>query len=193
MQHLGTVKLENDRLILRRFTKDDANAMFKNWATDTEVTKYLSFEPHDSIEVSKEVLREWISQYDNQDFYIWAIVLKENGNEPIGGISVVKQDDETEMVQIGYSIGRKWWRQGITSEALSMLITFFFDEVSINRIEARHDPRNPHSGMVMTKCGMQYEGTLREAGINNQGKYDCAMYSILAKDIARNTYYSGNN
>ena len=185
MRHLGTVKLESDRLILRQFTKEDANAMFENYAADPEVTKYLSFEPHVSVEVSKEILGEWISKYGNQDFYIWAIVLRENGNEPIGGISVVRQDDATEMVEIGYSIGRKWWHQGITSEALSMIITFFFNEVSINRVEAHHDPRNPHSGMVMAKCGMQYEGTLREARINNQGRCDSAVYSILAKDTAR--------
>ena len=185
MQHLGTVKLESDRLILRRFTGDDANAMFKNWGTDPEVNKFLTWPVHTSVEVSQEVLREWMSQYDNQDFYAWAIVLKENGDEPIGGISVVKQNDATEMVEIGYSIGRKWWHQGITSEALLMLITFFFEEVSINRIQAKHDTRNPHSGMVMAKCGMQYEGTLREAGVNNQGKCDCVMYSILAKDIIK--------
>jgi len=185
MRHIGTVRLESNKLILRRFTKDDANAMFKNYAADLEVTKYLSFEPHASVEVSKEVLSEWISKYDNQDFYIWAIELKENGDEPIGGISVVRQDDATKMVEIGYSIGRKWWNKGITSEALSMLITFFFDEVSVNRIEAHHDPRNIHSGMVMAKCSMQYEGTLRESRINNQGKCDSAVYSILASDIVK--------
>lgn len=59
------------------------------------------------------------------------------------------------MAHIGYCIGRKWWKQGITSEALKAVIDFLFDEVKTNRIEARHDPRNPNSGLVMKKCGMK--------------------------------------
>ena len=58
------------------------------------------------------------------------------------------------------------------SEDLRMLIAFFFDEVGANRIESRHDPGNPHSGMVMKKCVMKYEGTLRSSDRNNQGICD---------------------
>jgi len=185
MQNLGTKKLETDRLVLRRFITEDANAMFKNYANDNEVTKYLTWLAHSSVEASKEILNEWISQYDNGEIYIWAIVLKGNADEPIGSISVVRYNEEVEEMDIGYCIGRKWWHQGITSEALSAVIRFLFDEVSVNRIVARHDIRNVHSGKVMTKCGMQYEGTLREAGVSNQGIGDMAIYSILAKDYAK--------
>lgn len=66
------------------------------------------------------------------------------------------------MVHVGYCIGKKWWHQGITSEALAALINFFFKEVKANRIESRHDPRNPNSGKVMEKCGLIYEGTIRQ-------------------------------
>ena len=182
MQHLGTMKLETERLILRRFTIDDAGAMFNNWASDPEVTKYLMWPAHTSIEISVTVITEWVSQYKNDDYYTWAIVLKENGNEPIGGISVVSKDDRIEMVHIGYCIGRKWWHKGITTEALSALVEFFFNEVSVNRIESRYDPNNPNSGKVMAKCGMRYEGTLREADWNNKGICDSEVYAILSKD-----------
>jgi len=184
MQHLGTKRIETDRLVLRQFTEDDAVAMFKNYANDSEVTRYLSWPAHVSVEVSKGVLNEWISQYDNKNFYVWAIILKENGDEPIGSISVVRHDNKVESVTIGYCIGKKWWQQGITSEALLELIRFFFDEVSINRIEAYHDIRNQNSGKVMAKCGMQYEGTLRETNVNNQGICDMAVYGILSKDMS---------
>lgn len=68
---------------------------------------------------------------------------------------------------------------GYTSEALKAVIDFFFDEVGADRIEARHDPRNPHSGGVMKKCGMKYEGTLRRSDRNNQGVCDACYYSVL--------------
>ncbi len=182
MKHLGTKTLNTDRLILRQFVVEDADAMFNNWANDPEVTKYLTWPVHKSPEISRNVLSDWASQYNKDDYYQWAIALKENVNEPIGSISVVHKNDSIEMVHIGYCVGKKWWKQGITSEALAALIKFFFEEVCINRIESRHDSNNPNSGKVMIKCGMQYEGTLKEADLNNQGRCDSVMYAILAKD-----------
>jgi len=62
------------------------------------------------------------------------------------------------------------------------VIRFLFEEVKVNRIQARHDPANPGSGIVMKKCGLQYEGTLRKADKNNTGIVDVAMYGILAEE-----------
>jgi len=72
--------------------------------------------------------------------------------------------------------------QGITSEALSALISFFFKEVKVNQIEARHDTKNPNSGKVMKKCGLIYEGTIKQGDINNQGICDCSIYGLVAED-----------
>jgi len=182
MNHLGTKVLEDDRLILRRFRMDDAQAMFENWCGDPEVTKFLMWPPHESAETSKKVLGDWISRYAEDDFYQWAITLKEDGDAPIGTIGVFREDDEVGMAHIGYSLGKRWWGQGIMSAAFRMVIVYLFAEVHANRIEARHDPRNPNSGKVMLKCGLKYEGTLREADRNNQGVCDAAYYAILAKD-----------
>lgn len=179
MLHCGTQKLETERLILRRFTRGDAVAMYKNWASDNEVTKYLTWPAHSGIDVSKAVLEKWVNAYSDEKYYQWAIVLKENGDEPIGSISAVKMNEDVSMVHIGYCIGRTWWRKGITSEALRAVMDFFFDRVNVNRIEARHDPENPNSGKVMMKCGMKYEGTLRSSDRNNQGICDASYYSLL--------------
>jgi ribosomal-protein-alanine N-acetyltransferase len=181
MEHLGTKELETKRLVLRRFSIDDAESMFKNWANDDEVTKFLVWQPHKDINVSRNVLEQWIQNYEKNDFYQWAIELKEI-NEPIGSISVVKQNDNIKMVHFGYCIGKKWWNKGIVSEALNILIKFFFEEVGVNRVEARHDPNNPNSGKVMLKCGMKYEGHMRQADKNNQGIGDTIYYGIIAED-----------
>ena len=74
----------------------------------------------------------------------------------------------------------------MTSEALARVIPFFFDVVKANRIESQHDPNNPNSGNVMRKCGLQYEGTLRQADFNNQGIVDAARYALLARDYYTN-------
>ena len=62
------------------------------------------------------------------------------------------------------------------------IIPFFFETVGVKRIESQHDPENPNSGKVMQKCGLKYEGTLRQADWSNKGIVDACMYSILATE-----------
>ena len=182
MTHCGTERIETERLLLRRFSMDDADAMYTNWASDPEVTKFLTWPAHASTDVSKKVLSEWVSSYKQDNYYQWAIVLKEYGNDPIGSIASVQMNDDIDMIHIGYCLGKDWWNLGIMSEALKAVMEFFFDKVGANRIESRHDPRNPYSGMVMKKCGMKYEGTLRSSDRNNQGICDAAWYALLRSE-----------
>ncbi|MCE5342863.1 MAG: GNAT family N-acetyltransferase [Eubacteriales bacterium] len=181
MQHLGTKQLETERLILRAFTLKDAPAMFANWADDPEVTKYLTWPTHESVEVSRAILGEWTARYTEPGFYNWAIVPKDV-YEPIGSIGVVGFDEAVTSAHIGYCIGRQWWHQGITGEALAAVIRFLFEEVGVNRVDSRHDPHNPNSGRVMAHCGMTREGTMRQADRNNQGICDYTLYAILANE-----------
>src|SRR5665647_2070441 len=105
MNHKGTTTIETERLVLRPFTMADAEPMYRNWASDPEVTKFLTWPAHSSIQVSEKVLESWCAQNENPENYQWAIVLKEI-NEPIGGIAVVKLSNDIESADIGYCIGR---------------------------------------------------------------------------------------
>jgi len=182
MKHIGTQYIETDRLILRRFELADAQAMFDNWASDDEVTKYLTWPTHADVSVTEQVLAEWIPQYSEDSFYNWAIVLKERGPEPIGNISAVRWDQAGKVPVIGYCMGRRWWHQGVMSEALGAVIGFLFDQVGAERIESYHDVNNPHSGGVMRKCGMKFVETQEKADRNNQGVCDVSYYSIERSD-----------
>jgi len=181
MEHKGTQRIETSRLILRPFAIEDRESMYDNWASDPEVTRYLTWPTHTSPEVTEEILREWAAQYINMDFYQWAIELKRVG-VPVGSISVVHYESRIRAAVVGYCIGRKWWRQGITSEALQAVIDFLIGEVGFNRVESYHDSNNPNSGAVMRKCGMTYEGTLKQSDWNNQGIVDKCCYAVLAEE-----------
>jgi ribosomal-protein-alanine N-acetyltransferase len=182
MNHTGTQTLETDRLLLRRYSRDDAPAVYKNWASDDDVTKFLTWPTHANQDVTQEVIDDWVNCYSDDKYYHWAIVVKENGSEPIGDIAVVHMDEKTSMAHIGYCIGKEWWKKGITSEALKAVMDYLFDVAGFNRIEARHDANNPNSGKVMQKCGMKYEGTMRSSGWNNQGIHDECFYALLKSD-----------
>lgn len=181
MTHRGTKEIKTPRLTLRPFCMEDVQPMFRNWHSDPAVTEFLRWQAAASMDETERVLGEWTASYKDPSFYQWAIVPDELG-EPIGTISVVDQDDRTGKVHIGYCIGRQWWHRGITSEAFWAIIPFFFEEVGVNRIESQHDPNNPHSGNVMKKCGLTYEGTLRQADFSNKGIVDACMYGILASE-----------
>ena len=141
MTHLGTLEIETARLLLRRFTLDDAQAMYENWASDPEVTKYLTWPSHSNVAVSRAVLVDWIANYSRTDFYQWAIVPKAL-NQPIGSIAVVSQDDRICKAHIGYCIGKPWWHQGYMSEALQAVMNYLFDSVGMLRLDSRHDSFN---------------------------------------------------
>ena len=189
LTHKGTQTIETPRLTLRRAVCEDAEPMFRNWASDPEVTKYLTWPTYEKVETAHQILDLWASEYEKPNYYQWMIVLKELG-EPIGSISVVRQNDRVEEAEIGYCIGRAWWHKGIVSEALAAVIQYLFAEVGMNRVAARHDPNNPHSGGVMRKCGMKYEGTSRACDRNNQGICDTAQYAILRSEWQKPRHFA---
>ncbi|MGN0374814.1 MAG: GNAT family N-acetyltransferase [Butyrivibrio sp.] len=182
MNHKGTIKIETERLVLRRFVIEDAKSMYENWASEDEVTKFLTWPTHSSVEDTKFVLNSWIKDYEKPDFYNWAIEIKES-KEVIGNISVVQIKENIEEAVIGYCMGTKWWGQGIMPEAGRAVIKYLFEEVGFHRIAADHAQKNTKSGRVMQKIGMTYEGTLRSAGYCNQGVVDEVWYSILREEL----------
>ena len=181
MQKTGTITLKTARLILRRFAPDDAEDMYRNWASDPEVTKFLTWPCHASPEASRALLEQWEAQYEYSDYFSWAI---EDGNthQVIGSIAAMHLNEEIGSVEIGYCLSRRYWGQGIMPEALIAVMRYFFEAVGINRISAYHDVNNPKSGRVMEKSGMKYEGTLRQAGKNNQGICDLVLRAALRSE-----------
>jgi ribosomal-protein-alanine N-acetyltransferase len=146
------IRLETNRLILRPFEYSDAEAMFNNWASDDEVTKYLTWPTHKSIEDTKYILDLWINQYEKPERINFAITLKET-NELIGGIDVVGYIDNTPV--IGYNLSRKYWNNGYMSEACKTVINYLFSlGYETIRIDAAKD--NLASNRVIQKCGGIY-------------------------------------
>ena len=178
MKHLGTRKIETERLILRQFAVTDVEKMYQNWEGDPEVTKFLMWPAYKDVEGVHGYVEEVVKSYEKPDYYEWCIAKKEN-DEPIGSIGVVHVNEKVRSMELGYCIGREYWHQGITTEAFAAVMDYLLHEVGVDRIESRHDPRNPHSGAVMRKCGLKYEGTRIRADWNNSGICDSALYGYV--------------
>ncbi|MDR0861885.1 MAG: GNAT family N-acetyltransferase [Oscillospiraceae bacterium] len=184
MTHKGTITLETERLILRRFELTDAEAMFRNWANNNDkIAAFLNYQSDGSF----ADINYWISEYSDNSRYCWAIVLKSIG-EPIGYINAHDIDEFVDMAEIGYAIGEKFCHKGIATEAANAVIKFFFEEVGAAKITAKHRPTNSRSGGVMTNAGMKFLGVRRNAHRAENVGTDLNLYAILAED-----YFNPNN
>lgn len=180
LTHKGTKELTTKRLKLRRFTVEDAQEMFNNWASDAEVTKFMSWPPHATLDVTRELLNKWVQEYEKPDYYSWAI---EYNGRLIGSIGAPSIKERDERTGIGYCIARDCWNKGITTEALEAVCNYLFDEVGFNRLEICHAVENPASGKVAQKCGFIHEGIMRERFRSPKGVfYDLVMLGRLKSD-----------
>ena len=183
MLNPGTRTIETERLTLRRYKKEDAEAVFENWGSDPAVSKYLSWLPHSSVTVTKAYLEGILRDYKRVDSYHWCIVLKETG-QPVGSIDVVRHNSVLNVAEIGYLIARPLWNKGCMTEALSAVLGYLFLDAGFNRVEACHHIKNLASGHVMEKAGMRFEGITRDGAKDNMGKFcDIARYAILHRDF----------
>lgn len=179
MNHTGSVILHTKRLTLRPFRPEDAEAMFRNWASDPEVAKHTTWLAHKNAEISRQVIESWCKSYKKPNSYHWCITLGDT-DEPVGSIDTVKTDEFVGWAEIGYCLSRRLWGQGIMTEALTAVLDYLFRVVGYERIVARHRLENPASGAVMKKAGMQYEGIARHATRNNRGEFcDLAVYAAI--------------
>ena len=179
LYHVGTQKIETERLILRKFETIDAKDAFKNWMGDPENVKYLGWRSHENFQQTLDTISKWTSLYNKKNYYKWAIVLKET-EEVIGQINVILILEHVDCMELGYVLSKKYWNNGIMTETLKAVQSYLFSKVNCHRIQARHDMLNLASGKVMINVGMQFEGILRQSGKNNSNEWiDAAIYSII--------------
>ena len=176
----GMEPIETERLILRRLELNDAPDIFE-YGRDPEVARHVLWEPYETVSECKSYIRSMQRRYRMGDPASWGIELKSTGRI-VGTIGYMWYQEDHASVEVGYSLARDLWNQGLMSEALRAVIRHSFETLHLNRVEAQHELTNPASGRVMQKCGMQYEGTLRQRLCNKGHFVDVALYAILRSD-----------
>lgn len=175
--------LECDRLILRRMKRTDAADMYE-YAKEECVTEYLLWNPHDSVQYTEQYLKYVQGKYRDGEFYDWAVILKSE-NKMIGTCGFTSIDVDNNSAEVGYVISPHYRGQGYAAEALAKVIRFGFDELELNRLEAKYIVGNDASLRVMEKCNMSFEG-VSKSSMMIKGKYrDIGHCAIL-----RSEYYA---
>ena len=183
MNLIGTKNIETDRLILRKVTKVDALDAYKNWCSSELVSKYVTWDKHESVEITKELYEIWEKEYENPETFRWIVELKDT-HEVIGTIDVMgKKYFQYGVCEIGYCYGEKFWNKGYATESLKAVIKYLFEEIGFEVIYANYMNNNPGSGRVMEKSGMKKEGVLRGRIIDKDGiRNDLISYSITNEE-----------
>lgn len=172
--------LETPRLLLRRIAMRDAKDIFA-YSQDAEVARHVLWSAQRSLSEARDYCRFMQRRYRADEPSSWGMIDKASG-ALIGTIGYMAYSEENATVEVGYSLARWKWNQGLTTEALRRVIDYTFDAMDVNRIEAQHELDNPASGRVMEKCGLRREGVLRQR-LYNKGRFvDVALYAILRAD-----------
>jgi len=145
-------KINTNRLTLRRWRENDAEALYK-YASDGRVSEMALWPRHTSVDMSREVIKDFFQPNP----FTLAMVLKET-NEPIGCIGLVPAGAEhykpfANEREVGYWIGFPYWGKGLTSEALKSMIEFCRNNIRLDSLLITTDAANKASQRVAEKCG----------------------------------------
>ena len=160
-------KLETDRLILRRYCKDDIES-FYTIINDDRLQKYISF-PNLTKKQEMDYIKECMSKADIDKCEKWAIVLKDN-NVTIGNISVNTIVKKHNYCNVGYVIDYDYWGKGYATEALKSVSDYLLDS-GYYLVECTCTELNKQSLRVMEKAGFKKDGYIPNRRLNNDGKY----------------------
>jgi [ribosomal protein S5]-alanine N-acetyltransferase len=151
------VTFDTPRLHLRPPVIEDAEGLFAAYMQDTEVTKYLTWRPHQSAEETRGFVQHCIARWPDGPSFPWVIVKREDG-ELLGMLEMRINEFKAE---IGYVLARRFWVQGYMTEAVRALLDWAIAQPEIYRVWATCDVENIASARVLEKAGMQREGLLR--------------------------------
>lgn len=156
MMNRNTPTLETERFILRKFTENDLEALYKIYS-DEEVNRFLPLFPLKTMEDTKDFYeKQFVCRYNQECGYNYAICLKKD-NCPIGYINAGIDDSH----DFGYGLCKEFWHKGMVTEA-GRAVVGQLKKDGIPYITATHDVNNPRSGGVMRQLGMKYQYSYEE-------------------------------
>ena len=179
INHLGTISLETERLILRRTTKEDFKEFFY-LQLNPHLRKYLgSTKLGNNLEKNEKFFDP--EKYQELSYYRWTIETKEE-HKLLGSIYLNIHDEKAKTAGIDYWIREDEWKKGYTTEAAKCILDFAFNNLELNRIESSSSVNNPGTLKVMEKIGLNYEGTRKSAYFYYYGGISDMAYYGLTKE-----------
>lgn len=170
--------LETKRMILRKINFGDADQLFK-MRSNPEVMKYIGKPPFVSIEEARALIKVILDTAEKNDGITWAMAFPDTPGVLVGTIGLWRIIKENYRAEIGYMISPKYWRKGLTKEAIAKVCEFGFQKLRLHSIEGRINPLNIASASILEQAGFIKEAHFKEDYFFNGKFEDTGVYSLL--------------
>ena len=173
------MKLDSEKIYLKKFSTDELDSNYVNWLNDKEVCKFNS---HGEVEYTKEMALDFINSLNkDKSKEVYAVYLKEN-NIHIGNISLQQIDFKNNNAEIAYLFGEKHhWGKGYAKEASEILIKRAFSELNLHRIYFGTHIKNIAMQKLGENLGFKKEGIKKDAQYKNNQYNDIILYGMIKR------------
>ncbi len=175
--------LRGDRLLLRSLAPSDATALYHQFSDD-EVVRYYDLDAFTDPQQGEHLVTLWLQRYEQRIGLRWAICRPEAPQTLLGTCGYNLWIQRSARAVLGFDLDRAHWRQGIMTEALQLVLSFGFDRMELNRVEAVVFRDNAASCGLLTKSGFTREGLLRDYEYLHGRFEDMHMFSLLRRDVS---------
>jgi len=175
--------LTADRVNLRRLTDSDTKALFAMFS-HPEVMRYWSRPAMTEMAQAEALVQQIQTDYETGSSLPLAIE-RSSDHAFVGNCTLHHFHETSRRAEMGYALARPFWGQGYMHEALRALLTYAFEPLDLNRLEADIDPRNVSSARSLERLGFRKEGHLRERWIVNGEVSDTGFYGLLRSEWRR--------
>lgn len=172
--------IETQRLALRAPNLLDAEGMFASYTQDADVARYMVWQPHASLETTRDFVAGCVAQWNVGSAYPYIITLKSSGQL----IGMLEARPSAHIVNIGYVLARQHWGQGLMVEAIQAFTALALRLPGVFRIEATCDVDNRPSARALEKSGFLLEGRLARHTVHpniSAQPRDCFIYAARRK------------
>jgi len=180
-----TFELTSERLSLRKLRFSDAEDIRRN-ANNKEVARWTISVPYPyTKDHAVRFIRKTHYGYENRKSYTFGIVLRKE-NKVIGTITLSKFDYKNKNAEIGYWLGKRYWKQGLMTEAVKLILKFGFRQLKLHRIGSGLFEENVASRRVLEKAGFKLEGKIRESRFRYGRWHNELRYGVLSSEYKSN-------
>jgi ribosomal-protein-alanine N-acetyltransferase len=176
--------IEGRTINLRTLKNSDAYSVYKN-ANDREISKYTRLPYPYRLKHAYNFVRLCQENYKKKTDYELGIESKETG-KIIGMISLMHLDNLLRNAEVGYWLGKQYWRRGITLEALTLILDYGFHTLQLVRVYAKVMHPNLPSIRLLQRAGFRYEDRIRKSFFRDGEWFDELVFALLDKDFKEN-------
>lgn len=147
-------EIETERLILRKITSEDTEAIFRNFS-DPEIACWFFEHPLKDFEQARQIIEQFNAEFKQGKGLTWAVALKKTltciGTCGYGYVEVGNKGE------IGFDLAKEYWNQGMMTECLEAIIEYGFSTLGLLKIEAHTFSNNDRARRLLEKLGFHLD------------------------------------